>query len=97
MTAAITPHEPDEELLASADEVFQEADASEKYWREWEERKRLKSIRIEMPELAYRTLMEVAQQQGKTVTQVVQILMDGILSTLLPAAQLSLHESRTKS
>ncbi|MEK7726824.1 MAG: hypothetical protein AAB354_00355 [candidate division KSB1 bacterium] len=95
MNPLITPHEPEEYLLSSVDEIFEEAMTSDKYWQR-QEKKRMKSVQIEMPEAAYWALADVAQQQGKTAAQVAQTLMNGILSTLLPSAHLSLRESSSK-
>jgi hypothetical protein len=35
MTHQITPHEPEEVLVSSVDEIFQDAAASQKRWQEW--------------------------------------------------------------
>ena len=86
MNHKITPHEPEEMLVSSIEEVFQDAEASQGRWQEWERAHPVKSIRIEVPEAEYRVLKALAQRQGKTVEQVIQALLDGVLSTLLPSS-----------
>ena len=36
MSHSIAPHEPEELLVDSVDEVFEEVEASQKRWAEWE-------------------------------------------------------------
>jgi hypothetical protein len=88
MSHKITPHEPEEMLVSSVDEIFQDANASQKRWQEWEQSHQVKSIRIEVPEMEYTLLEDLAQRQGKTVPQIIQALLNSILSTLAPSSQL---------
>jgi hypothetical protein len=88
MSHQITPHEPEEALVSSVDEVFQDADASQKRWQEWEQRHQLKAVRIEVPEMEYTVLEDLARRQGKTVPQIIQALLNSIMSTLVPSSQL---------
>jgi hypothetical protein len=48
----------------------------------------MKSVRIEVPEMEYTVLEDLAQRQGKTVPQIIQALLNGILSTLARSSQL---------
>jgi len=65
MNHKITPHEPEEMLVFSVDEVFQDAAASQKRWQEWERQNKMKSVRIEVSEMEYTVLEDLAQRQGK--------------------------------
>ncbi len=87
MKNKITAHEPDELLASSVDEAFQEAEESEKLWQEWERVHQIKTVRIAVPQAEYTVLETLALQQGKTVAQLVQTLLDSILSTLIPSSQ----------
>ncbi|MFQ6040636.1 MAG: hypothetical protein ACE5PV_07250 [Candidatus Poribacteria bacterium] len=84
MNPRITPHEPKEELVSSVEEVFQDVLESEKRWREWERKHQRKPIRIDLSQSEYDVLEDLAKKQGKTVPQVVQALLDGVLSALMP-------------
>lgn len=83
MMVQITAHEP-EELLLSGEDALRDAEESEKRWREWERKHQLKSIRIDLPQSEYDLLEDLAKKQGKTVSQVVQALLDSVLSALMP-------------
>jgi len=89
MNHKVTPHEPEEELLSSAEEAFQDADESQKRWEVWERKHQIKSVRIEVPQAEYAVLQDLAQQQGKTVAQFIQTILVGALPALtsLPQAQ----------
>ena len=89
MNLNITPHEPEEELISSVEEVFRDAEASEKRWREWERKHQRKPIRIDLPQSEYDVLEYLAKKQGKTISQVAQALLDGVLSALIPDSQLN--------
>jgi hypothetical protein len=91
MSGPITPHEPEELLVSSIDEAFQEAEASQKRWQEWERRHQLKSVRIELPEAEYTVLEHLAERQAKTTPQLIQALLDSVLSTLMPSSQVQLE------
>jgi len=93
MSRNIAPHEPNEALVSSMDEIFQDAEASQKRWQEWEQGHLVKSIRIEVPEAEYSVLANLAQRQGKTVPQIIQALLEGILSTLIPPSQINVRGS----
>ena len=84
----ITAHEP-EELLLSGEDAVKDAEESEKRWREWERKHQWKPIRIDLPQSEYDVLEDLAQKQGKTVSQVAQALLDGVLSALMPYQQLN--------
>jgi len=86
----ITSHEPEEALVSSVDEIFQDAAASQKRWQEWERQHQMKSVHIEVPEMEYTVLEDLAQRQGKTVPQIIQALLNSIMSTLAPSSQLRL-------
>jgi len=85
--AQITTHEP-EELLLSGEDALKDAEESEKRWQEWEQKNQLRSIRIDLPKNEYDALEDFAKKQDKTVSQVVQALLDGVLSALMPYAKL---------
>ncbi len=53
MNPNITPHEPEEELVSSVEEVFQDVLESEKRWLEWERKHQRKPIRIDLPQSEY--------------------------------------------
>jgi hypothetical protein len=93
MNHQITPHEPEEALVSSVDEAFQDADASQRRWQEWEQKHSMKAVRIEVPEMEYTILEDLARRQGKTVPQIIQALLNGIMSTLAPSSQLHLKGS----
>jgi hypothetical protein len=93
MNLQITPHEPEEALVSSVDEMFQDAEASQKRWQEWERQHQMKSVRIEVPEMEYTVLEDLARRQGKTVPQIIQALLNSIMSTLVPSSQLHLKGS----
>jgi len=83
-------------LVSSVDEIFEDADASQQRWQAWERQHQMKSIRIEVPQVEYTMLEDLAQRQGKTVPQIIQALLDGILSTLAPSSQFHLKGSEGK-
>ena len=87
MSHSIAPHEPKEVLVDSVDEVFDEAETSQKRWQEWERKNQLRSVRIQLPEAEYRVLEDLAKKQTKTTPQLIQALLDSILSTLMPSSQ----------
>ncbi|MBI1930326.1 hypothetical protein HYR99_39505 [Candidatus Poribacteria bacterium] len=87
MSHSIAPHEPKELLVDSVDEVFAEAEASQKRWQEWEREHQLKSVRIQLSEAKYQVLEDLAKEQTKTTPQLIQALLDSILSTLMPSLQ----------
>lgn len=82
MKNKITPHEPGEPLLASADEAIAEGETSQKRWEQWEKQNQLRSVCIQLPENEYITLEKLAIQQGKTTSQVIQNLVHGVMATL---------------
>ncbi len=84
MNHKITAHEPEEELLSSADEAFQDAEQSQKRWEVWEQKHQMKSVRIEVPQAEYAVLQDLARQQGKTVAQFIQAILVGALPALMP-------------
>ena len=84
MNPKITPHEPEEKLVSSVEEAFRDAEESEKRWQEWERKHQQKFVSIGLPLSEYSILEDLAQQQGKTVPQVIQALLDGVLSALMP-------------
>ena len=67
MSHSIAPHEP-KELLVSVDEVFEEAEASQKRWQEWEREHQLKSVRIQLSEAKYQVLEDLAKEQNRDCT-----------------------------
>jgi hypothetical protein len=83
----ITAHEPQEELLSSVDEAFQDAEESQKRWEAWEQKHQIKSVRIEVPQAEYAVLQDLARQQGKTVAQFIQAILVGALPALMPPSQ----------
>lgn len=85
MINKITPHEPEEELL-SAEDALRDAEESEKRWQMWELKERQR-ILIELPQSEYILLEEIANQQGKTVSELVRTLLESVLSALVPSLQ----------
>ena len=87
MNPRITPHEPKEELVSSVEEAFRDAEESERHWQEWERKHQRKFVSIGLPQNEYNILEELARQQSKTVPQVIQALLDGVLSALMPYSE----------
>jgi len=87
MNPKITPHEPEEELLSSVEEAFRDAEESERHWQEWEQKHQRKFVSIGLPQNEYSVLENLAQQQDKTVPQVIQALLDGVLTALMPYSE----------
>ena len=87
MNHKITAHEPEEELLSSAEEAFQDAEESQKRWEVWEQKHQIKSVRIEVPQAEYAVLQDLARQQGKTVPQFIQAILVSALPALMPPSQ----------
>lgn len=88
MSHSITPHEPEALLVDSVDEAFEEADGSQERWQEWERKHQFRSVLIHLPEAEYRVLEDLAAQQEKTTPQLIQALLDSVLSTLTPSSQM---------
>jgi len=82
----ITAHEPEEELL-SGEDALKDAEESERRWQEWERKHQRKFVSIGLPQSEYNVLENLAQRQGKTVPQVIQALLDGVLSALMPYSE----------
>jgi len=87
MNHKITAHEPEEELLSSAAEAFQDAVESQKRWEVWERKHQIKSVRIEVPQAEYAVPQDLAQQQGKTVSQFIQTILLHALPALTTPSQ----------
>ncbi len=80
-------HEPDEKLL-SVDDAFHDADRSEARWQTFEQEQRLKRVVIELREPVYWTLEELARRQSRTVSRIVEEVIDQLLTTFAPAGAL---------
>ena len=97
MSKQYAPHEPDENLL-SADDAFRDADLSEERWRVFEQERHVKRVMIELREPAYGTLEELARRQNRTVSRMVEEVIDQLLATFAPPGTLepqgSLHDQR---
>ena len=87
----ITAHEPEEELL-SGEDAIKDAEESERHWQAWERKHQQKFVSIGLPLSEYSILEDLAQQQGKTVPQVIQALLDGVLSALMPYEEAVFNE-----
>jgi len=97
MSKQHAPHEPDEKLL-SADDAFRDADRSEARWQAFEQERHLKRVVIELREPAYGTLEELARRQNRTVSRMVEEVIDQLLAAFVPPGTLepqgSLHDQR---
>ena len=92
MNKQYAPHEPDENLL-SADDAFRDADLSEERWRVFEQERHVKRVMIELREPAYGTLEELARRQNRTVSRMVEEMIDQLLTTFAPPGALEPHAS----
>lgn len=83
----VAPHEPDELLLSDPKEAFRDAELSEARWQAWESRQQFQPVLVELSPAEYRLLASLAQQQGRTVPQLAEALLQSILSALSPSWQ----------
>ena len=63
----ISPHEPDEVLVSSVEEVFREAEESQRRWQEWEQQHPLKSAHIGVLEAENPESRDQAQRPEKSL------------------------------
>jgi len=70
MPHTITPHEPEEMLVSSVDEIFEDAEASQQRWQEWE-----RKHQITLPDIGSGTLPLVASLSDKEVLALSQLQM----------------------
>ena len=78
MANQINPHEPLEELVSSVEEVLEEADLSEKRWRDFEREHRL--VTIQLSGERYEALEQMARQQNRPIGELAADVLGAALS-----------------
>lgn len=92
MKKQYAPHEPNEALL-SVEDAFRDADLSEARWQAFEQERRLKRVVIELQEPAYGALEELARRQDRTVSRIVEEVINQLLATFAPVGALESHSA----
>jgi len=82
MIKKYSPHEPEEEVLSAAD-AFQDAENSEARWQAFERGERLRRLLVELPEPAFSKLEKLALRRGRTVSNLVEEVITGLVDTLV--------------
>lgn len=72
------PHEPEEEVLSAAD-ALQDAELSEARWQAFERDKRVRRVLVELPEPAFSKLEKLARQRRRTVSNLVEEIITGLV------------------
>lgn len=72
------PHEPEEEVLSAAD-ALQDAELSEARWQAFERDKRVRRVLVELPEPAFSKLEKLARQKRRTVSNLVEEIITGLV------------------
>jgi predicted DNA-binding ribbon-helix-helix protein len=78
MRKIYAPHEPEEEVL-SADDAFRDAEQSEARWQTFEKDQKLHRLLVELPEPAFSKLERLAQQRKRTVANLVEEVITGLV------------------
>ena len=79
----IAPHEPQEQVLSAA-EAFADAQNSEARWQAFETRHGIKRVFIELPEPTYNTLEQLAEQQQRSVSTLIERVIQDLVVTFAP-------------
>ena len=87
MKKKYAPHEPEEEVLSAA-EAIQDAENSEARWKTFEKDQRLCRVLVELPEPAFSKLEKLALQRRRTVSNLVEEVITGLVDTFV------LHEEK---
>lgn len=82
MKKEYAPHEPEEEVLSAAD-AFKDAEQSEARWQSFEREERLRRILVELPEPAFSKLEKLAVQRGRTVSNLVEEVITGLVDAFV--------------
>ena len=82
MKKKYAPHEPDEEVLSAA-EAIQDAENSEARWQRFEKDQRLCRVLVELPEPAFSKLEKLALQRRRTVSNLVEEVITGLVDTFV--------------
>lgn len=82
MKKEYAPHEPEEEVLSTAD-AFKDAEQSEARWQSFEREERLRRILVELPEPAFSKLEKLAVQRGRTVSNLVEEVITGLVDAFV--------------
>ncbi|MBN1889005.1 MAG: ribbon-helix-helix protein, CopG family [Thermoflexales bacterium] len=80
---SIAPHEPQEQVLSAAD-AFADAQNSEARWQAFEARHGIKRVFIELPEPTYNTLEQLAGQQQRSVSTLIERVIQDLVVTFAP-------------
>ena len=81
----IAPHEPQEELASAAD-AFADAQNSETRWQAFEAQHGIKRVFIELPEPTYSALERLAEQQRRSVSTLIERVIQDLVVTFTPLA-----------
>jgi hypothetical protein len=76
------PHEPEEEVL-SADDAFLDAEQSEARWQMFDRDEKLCRVLVELPEPAFSKLEKLALQKGRTVSNLVEEVITGLVDAFV--------------
>ncbi len=82
MKKKYAPHEPEEDVLSAA-EAFNDAEQSEARWQAFEREERLRRVLVELPEPAFSKLEKLALQRGRTVSNLVEEVITGLLDAFV--------------
>ncbi len=82
MKKKYAPHEPEEEVLSAA-EAIQDAENSEARWKTFEKDQRLCRVLVELPEPAFSKLEKLALQRRRTVSNLVEEVITGLVDTFV--------------
>lgn len=82
MKKKYAPHEPEEEVL-SATEAIRDAENSEARWKTFEKDQRLCRLLVELPEPAFSKLEKLALQRRRTVSNLVEEVITGLVDTFV--------------
>ena len=82
MKKKYAPHEPEEEVLSAA-EAFNDAEQSEARWQAFEREERLRRVLVELPEPAFSKLEKLALQRGRTVSNLVEEVITGLVDAFV--------------
>ena len=72
------PHEPEEEVLSTED-AFEDAEKSEARWQTFERDQKRHRLLVELPEPAFSKLEKLAQQRRRTVANLVEEIITGLV------------------
>ena len=86
MNKKYTPHEPEEEALSAAD-AFKDAEQSEARWQTSERDQRICRVVVELPEPAFSKLEKPARARRRTVANLVEEVITGLVDALAPSEE----------